>query len=335
MRIKIIILLSLITFFGCKERNSEPKQNTIINVYAYENKFCPDYWKTNLVAFENVFECTINLTIFDNTHKMIDKIMQEKDSTKVDVVLGIDNMLAAKVIADSIFTPLRLKNTASSNNIIKAKEDKLIPLFYSPLAFLYEVEEFPNVPETFGEMQDGIWKNKLIVSNPLTSAEGNSFLGWSIAAFGTNGYGHFWRSMKANIYAITTSWDKAIDMFLADEAPLVICPASYLEYFLQVENTDKYNTFIPAEGTFIYSEFGGVLESSENKKEATNLLNYLLSDEFQQTIVSQRWMIPINKNINHNLPIAEYEIDLTKNLKDEAIAENLTKWGKRWLKLTQ
>jgi len=330
-----LLLLSLL-LAACSPEDTAQPQSQKLYIFATENKVSENFWQDNLAEFSEIFDCEISWQIFSDPYQMyaeysnLDSLQQQPD-----LILGLDEIVAAKAITDSVFAEVKLNNLHLMNKRMRSKQDKLIPLFYSSLGFLYNKSNIENHPHTFGEIQDGIWQQQVLMAHPLTSALGNSFLIWSIAAFGPNGYGHFWRSMKDNIYQAPADWDLAADMFLADQAPILYAPTSYYDYFADLAEPDKYGLFVPAEGTFLYTEFGGVLQQSSQPKLATDLLNYLISDNFQSKASCSRHLLPINKNIEHDLLLPENKRIFRLQYSASQIDRNNQRWGERWERLTK
>ena len=334
---KKIIGLSLlfVLILACaKEKVATPEHQ--LYVFATEKKICQNFWQDNLTEFSELFDCEISWKIFAEPSEMYAEYARLDSVQKhPDLILGLDEVAAARAKTDSVFAKADLNNLNKLNSRLKTKEDKLIPLFYSSLGFLYNKAAITDHPQSFGEIQDGVWQKQLLMSHPLHSALGKSFLTWSIAAFGRNGYGHFWRSMKDNIFSAPPDWDTAADMFLAEQANILFIPSSYYAYFLQLHSEEKYGLFVPAEGSYLYQEYGGVLLDSAHKKIAFDLLNYLISENFQAEAASQRYLLPSNKNIKHKLPLPQNNKIFRLQYSDQQLAQNIDRWSKRWERLTQ
>lgn len=334
---KIIALsLFLLLILACAKEKKKADPAHQLYVFATEKKVCPNFWQDNMIEFSEVFDCDISWKIFAEPGEMYAEYAGlDSLQKRPDLILGLDEVAAAQAKNDSAFAPAKLNNLNKLNNRLKSKEDKLIPLFYSSLGFLYNKTAITNHPQSFGEIQDGVWQKQLLMSHPINSALGKTFLTWSIAAFGRNGYGHFWRSMKDNIYSAPADWDRAADMFLAEQANILFVPCSYYSYFQELQSEDKYGLFVPAEGSYLYQEYGGVLLASAHKKIAFDLLNYLISDNFQGKAAGQRYLYPSNKNIEHKLPLPENNKIFRLQYSDQQLAKHIGRWSNRWERLTQ
>lgn len=332
----ILLILIILLLSACRGIEDKPQPKKQLYIYATENKISEGFWNKNLENYCELFDCEIEFKIFSDPIDLYSDL-NSLDSLAVspDIILGIDNIIAAKVLIDEITIPLNLSNENKLIEEIKVQDQCLVPFAYSPLSFFYNKEIISEVPKTFGEMQDGFWQNQIILPDVTTSTTGNLLLAWSVAAFGKNGYGHFWRSLKDNIYQITTSWDLAIDMFLADMAPIVISPASYLSHLNSLAGSDKFGSFIPAEGSFLYLEYGAVLVNCQEKELANNLVNYLISNEFQASVASERKLLPVTNQIKHKLIVPRYSTVFKLPYSNLEIVNKNSIWGKQWKKLLQ
>ncbi len=209
----------------------------------------------------------------------------------------------------------------------------MIPICFSPIAFIYNYHSIEKAPETFGEMQDGIFKDKIILLNPHTSSLGRAMLIWSVAAFGENGYSHFWRSVKENIFTIADDQEEGYNMFLAAQAPLIQAYSSSIVYHIKQEATDKFKATIPHEGCFKVVKTAGITARSKNVELAKHFIDFLLSDDFQTIIPERMWMYPCSKNVKLN---SDYELlpavenDYTSQLSTRTVGRRISAWLKKW-----
>jgi len=336
MRKHLILCMILLSLLACNKEQETHKNNSQLVIYATENKACQGFWQKNSEEFTELFDCDIEWKIFSESKDLYAELKHDIDSTeiKVDLVLGLDNLTANQARIDSVFLQVDLHNFSKLSEKFKILDDKLVPICYSPMGFIYNTSMQESYPTTFGELQDGIYQKKILMPRPGESAIGNAYLAFSVAAFGRNGYGHFWRSLSDNIFLSTDSWDLAIDMFLAELAPMILAPVSYVSYFNQLE-ADRFASFIPQEGTIYYLEYGAVLADSETKELAKEYLNYTISDLFQINILQGRALLPTNKNITVNIALPKenkiHKLPFTTAQK----AKQIPGWSKRWERLTQ
>jgi thiamine transport system substrate-binding protein len=330
--------------FGCTKESNKNQQKSIkkssqeLTIYSYDSFV--ESWGLGpkiIPEFEKKFKCKVKLVGCGDAGQLLNKIIKEKENPTADVVVGIDNTYLEKALSENIlqtFEPENLSNIKKS--LLFDKTSSLSPYDYGYFAFVYNSETIKNPPVTFGEMQDPKWEKNFIFIDPRTSSVGNGLLLWSIAAFGENGYGHFWKSMKQNILTTPASWGDAYNMFLAGEAPIVLSYSTSPAYHIENDSTYKYKAFIPQEGGFMQIEGCGIISKCKHPNLSKEFVNYMLSDQVQKFIPETQWMYPSNSNIKlpesfDNLPLPTKI--LNKNINLKIINENSEKWIKRWIKI--
>jgi len=329
----ILILICLQACFWEKEEEETFESDTLF-VYTSKVFLNEDFYHDFFPLFEKIFKCKIELTEFSNASEMLENVVTHKESLKADVVLGVDNTEFYNILNDSIFLAYEPQNLKYvEKDLIFDKTYHVIPVYYGQISFIYDSFDIEKAPATFGEMQDGKFKKKIILMHPESSSLGRGMLLWSIAAFGENGYRHFWRSVKENIYTIADNYDEAYNMFLAGQAPLVIGYSSTPVYHSQLEHSDKYRSAIPSEGSFNLIKGAGIFSGTKHQILAEKFIEFLLSEEFQSFIPDRIWMYPVHNKINNGY---EYELlpfsqkDYSVVLSQRTIRKRLPRWIDKW-----
>ncbi|MCF7859058.1 MAG: thiamine ABC transporter substrate-binding protein [Candidatus Cloacimonetes bacterium] len=332
----IIISIMSLSCWQTKEREI-PETVQTLNVYTVDVFLNESFYHDILPVFSDIFNCNIELTRFSSSFQMLDHVRAESDSCKADILIGLDNTQYYSFYSDSLFAsyePTGINNLHS--NLIFDKHNVITPICYSNIGFNYNSNALGDPPLSFGEMQDGKYKEQIIIMDPRTSGLGRALLHWSISAFGISGYGHFWRSIKENILKCYENQDDAYNAFLAGEAPIILGFETTSLYHNDIEKSNKYRNTIPQEGTFKYIIGVSILKSTEQEYLAKKLVDYLISPQFQEKIISGMWMLPANKKIK--LP-PEYEIlpkagkDLTNDLSVRQIRFQQNTWISKWQKI--
>lgn len=330
----IIFILLLIMGCSCERKEDLNFESDTLRVFATKIFLNEDFLLETIAMFEEVFKCRVKLTEFDNANDMMEIAISQKDSIEMDIVWGLDNTLIYDAVRESLFTAYKPKNIryVEKENIFD-DTFHIIPVCYSYLAFIFNSYIIANSPETFGEMQDGKFKNQIIIMDPRKSSIGKAMLFWTIATFGENGYGHFWRSIKDNIFFIADNYDDAYNMFLAGEAPLVIGYDTTPVFHKKNENLDKYRSSIPQEGGFKLIKGVGIMKTAINLELSERFVEFLLSTDYQELIPSNIWMYPVNKNIDLT---SEYDLlpkpqkDFTMSLRIRTVQRRYKGWIRKW-----
>ena len=318
--------------FGCSnsKNNGNIKKNNL-KIYATDIFLNKTFYDNSLNLFEELFDCNLEITTFLTTAEMLHNIENSADS--VDVFIGIDNTIFAEI--DSFFIEITPNNKKYLNDkLIFTK--KIVPVYFSPMAFVYEKESFEEEPASFGIIQDGKFKKQIVLTNPETCSIGRATLIWSIAAFGKNGYRHFWRSIKENVARTVANYDAAFNMLLASEATVMYGYQSVLFAENECFDENRFGALVPAEGEFNLIFGSGISRDSNNMEIAKRFIDFLISNEFQQMISDETAMFPVN--INVKLPtefteIAKPKKDFTRKLKQTQLKNDFSVWLNNWKRI--
>jgi len=330
----IIILFSLLAGCRSKEKIENFSETTILTLYSTHSNIWNRHWVDIFSKFENDNNCIVEITSFNNSQTLYDGLLEDPTA---DVILGLDNIIYSVENIDSLFIPYEPNKFSEINeDLIFDNSTRLIPIAYGDLALIYNQDEIEDPPYTFGIMQDGFFKNKLLIPDPRTSSIGKGFLIWSISTFGENGYGHFWRSIRENIHTITSNWDEAYNMFLAEEAPIVLGYSTTPLYHIVNDSVTVIRSVIPSEGGFSIIEAAGIFHSTRNLALSKKMIDFLLSDGFQGTLLENKLMIPATMN-DRPPELDDFPVmtnNFTNTLSVNSVRKNYKGWLKRWISLT-
>ena len=333
----LFILILMILSCNNTDNNEISKEIKILKIYATDVFLNEDFYDNIVPLFTDIFKCEISITKFPNALIMLERAILEKDSTNADLLFGIDNTLLFLAEQDSLFIPYESNNINDiPDELIFDKGYHINPVCYSNIAFNYNSYVISDPPITFGEMQDGKFKDQMILMDPRTSSVGRAMLFWSVVAFGRNGYGHFWRSIKDNVFDVYDNHNDAYNAYLAGEAPMIVGMETTPIYHIQHDNVDKFKSTIPQEGGFKFIQGVGILRSSEQKYLTRKFVDFLLSVEFQEMIPSELWMKPVNKKVKLSV---DYEIlqqiskDYTHDLSTRETRWQYDEWIAKWKKI--
>ncbi len=139
-----------------------------------------------------------------------------------------------------------------------------------------------------------------MVENPATSSPGLAFLLATIAEYGEEGWQDYWRRLVDNDVGVAPDWDTA---YYADftryggDHPLVVSYASSppAEVIFAEEPLDEAPTGVVEAGCYRQIEFAGVLEGTPHPELAGRLVDFMLSETFQEQIPLTWFVFPANE----------------------------------------
>ena len=267
-----------------------------------------------------------------------------------DVLFGVDNTFLSRALNAEIFlsyqSPL-LENVDES--FILDADYNVTPITYGDVCINYDIAYFEEneltIPESLADLTLSEYQGLLVVENPATSSPGLAFLMATIAEFGVpddeneHSYLDFWTDLLANDTLIAQDWSSAYFGNFTQGSedgtyPLVVSYASSPP-FTYYEDIDAATTAsIVADGTcFRQIEFAGILDGTEHEAEAQQVIDWMLSIEFQQDVPDQMFVFPVNMDAELPTIFADYaqipEVPAVLAYAD--IEENRDQWIQDWL----
>ncbi|MEJ5228594.1 MAG: thiamine ABC transporter substrate-binding protein [Pseudothermotoga sp.] len=302
-------------------------------VYTYSS-FASGIAQKVIPIFEKQYNVKVKLLSFGDAGNVLARMILEKDQPKADVVVGLDQPLLRKAISEELlmqFVP---------ESISKVKDRSLLdpqgygtPYDFGAIALVYNTEKITNPPKSFRDLLDKRFARKLVVQDPRTSSTGLSFLLWTIAVFGEDGFLDYWKSLRTSILTITPGWDEAFSMLETGEADIMVSYATDGAYSYHEYGSLKYLPVVMEEGAFVQIEYAAIVKGTKNVEMAKKFLEFLLSESFQSEVPLNQWMYPV---IEIELPEAyRYASKIEKVLPFDydLFDRNGKKWLEEWAKV--
>ena len=265
-----------------------------------------------LQAFEAENNVTIELLPSGDTGAALNQAILSADNPLADVFFGVDNTFMSRALDADIFEAYE---SAMLSEIPDALEldssNRLLPVDYGDVCINYDIAWFADngleVPQSLADLTDLAYAGLLVAENPATSSPGLAFMLASVGEFGTEGdytFLDFWADLRANDVLITNGWEDAyygqFTVASEGERPLVVSYASSppAEVIFADPPVDTApSASIVAPGTcFRQIEFVGILKGTENQALAEKLVDYMLSQAFQEDIPMNMFVFPANEN---------------------------------------
>ncbi len=158
-------------------------------------------------------------------------------------------------------------------------------------------------PQTLDDLVSATYAGLTVVQNPATSTPGMAFLLTTIAAYGDAGYLDYWQALRDNGVLVVDGWEQAYYEYFSaaseGDRPIVVSYASSpaAEVFFAEDPPDRAPTAaVLTDGTcFRQVEFVGILQNAPNEAEARQLIDFLLSERFQEDIPLHMFVYPVNE----------------------------------------
>ena len=303
-----------------------------LTIYTYDS-FVSEWGPGPIIEkiFEEKHNADIEFVAVDSAATLLNKVILEGDTSKADIVLGLDMNLFDLAEQSELFTTHNINDINNLINLpLKWESNKFVPYNYGYFSFVYNEANLETPPKSMDELINST-NARIVIQDPRTSTPGLGLLTWMKALYGDKA-GDEWKKLNKKIISVTKGWtDAYYNFFMAGEADMVLSyttsPAAHIMF------EERYDILATTfeEGNYITIEFAGILNNSQNKDLANKFLNFMLSEEFQSVIPSTNIMYPVT-NIK-DLPEAFDKLDVPNfiQMDPKEINKNKEKWIDEWL----
>ena len=303
-----------------------------LTIYTYDS-FISEWGPGPIIEkiFEEKHNADVEFVAVDSAATLLNKVILEGDTSKADIVLGLDMNLFDLAEQSELFTTHNINDINNLINLpLKWESNKFVPYNYGYFSFVYNEANLETPPKSMDELINST-NARIVIQDPRTSTPGLGLLTWMKALYGDKA-GDEWKKLNKKIISVTKGWtDAYYNFFMAGEADMVLSyttsPAAHIMF------EERYDILATTfeEGNYITIEFAGILNNSQNKDLANKFLNFMLSEEFQSVIPSTNIMYPVT-NIK-DLPEAFDKLDVPNfiQMDPKEINKNKEKWIDEWL----
>jgi thiamine transport system substrate-binding protein len=326
---------------GCGDDSNSPAAVTLV---AYDS-FPSEGTAVNdaLAEFTADTGIAVELLIAGDTGAMLSKAALTAGNPEGDVMWGVDNTYLSRALEAGVFEPYESPMLAA----MPAELRDLVPGFeatpvdYGDVCVNYDVGWFDehqlDPPTDFDDLIDPRYAELLVVENPATSSPGLAFLLATIATYG-DGWRDYWTSLTANGVEVVDGWTEAYNERFSwtggGPRPLVVSYASSPPaevIFADPPRTDA-PTSVVSSTCFRQVEFAGVLDGTDSRDEARELVDFLASERFQRELPLTMFVYPADTTVELPPEFVEFTTvaDAPLTLDPDDIEANRSIWIDEW-----
>ncbi len=291
-------------------------------------------------SFEDQTGIDVELITGEDTGSVLAQLILTKENPIADVVFGIDNTHLQQALAEELFVPYRstLISTVPAELQLDP-ENRVTPIDYGDVCVNYWKDALDGPPpESLEDLT--AHAGDFVTQNPETSSPGLAFLFATIARFGEEGWEDYWQRLADGGVEVTAGWSEAyFGDFIAGggNKALVTSYATspVAEVVFAEEPPESPPTGVLTDGCFRQVEFAGILAGTTVEAAAQALVDFLLSEAFQEDIPLNMFVFPANGNaippeefLRHAAVVAD-----PLSLPPELIAEKKSEWTARWVEI--
>lgn len=290
-------------------------------------------------AFEARYDCDLEFVTAGGGKATLSRLLAERETGGTDADLFMAEMNEVPRIASyNLFLPLTEEDVPNlayvPQELLIDPTGGLIPYEYGFITLNYDSEALgeEELPETLEALTDPRYKGMLVCEDPRTSSTGFSFLLWTIACFGEDGYLDFWRSLDPTLLTITQGWSEAWTLLTHGEAPIMVGFSNTTAYGAMYEDSLRYRAFAPG-GQGYRTVYGvGIVRETDQPELAKGFIDLLLSKEIQELLPTTEIMFPANRAAELPEEYQEYAIIPSDALMlpIEMVGERMEGWLHDW-----
>lgn len=258
-----------------------------------------------LARFTAVTGLEVQVLRAGDAGSMVNQAVLTAGNPVADMLFGLDTTFLSRALQADLFLPYESPALVGVIAGLDADPDhRVTPVDFGDVCLNYDKAAFDGTPppRTLADLADPAYRGMLVVEDPATSSPGLAFLLATIAAFGESGdytWQDYWADLRANGVQVTAGWEEAYYGAFSGgsgegERPIVVSYASSppAEVIYAEEPLTEAPTAVITDGCFRQVEFAGVLRGTPREAAARALIDFMLSEEFQEDIPLNMFMFP-------------------------------------------
>ena len=312
-------LVSLLAGFSLLLTGCAPSDQaaTKVTLVAHDSFAISD---ESIAQFQEASGFELEIIRAGDAGSLTNRLVLTKDSPIADVVFGIDNTF---------------RGIADENGII---EGELVAVDYADVCFNYDrlwfEERSITPPASWRDLTKPEYNSLTVVTNPLSSSPGLAFLATTVAAFGEPAFEQYWKELRDNGVMVASGWEEAYFTYFSGssgngEYPIVLSYSS--SPAAEIREDGKSQTAAILDECFRQTEFVGTLKGAPNPEGAKALVEFLLSESFQNTMPGLMYVYPVNEKAAIPVEWSEFGPAARSTIgEDLSIATHREKWQTKW-----
>jgi thiamine transport system substrate-binding protein len=340
--VRKILAITVTTLLIAACGASEGGTPDTLKLMAHDS-FAAAVTEETFAAFTEETGIEVQVIAAGDAGSMVNQAILSKDNPLADVIFGIDDTFLSRALDNGI---LREHESAGLESVAAGLDlddsHRATPIDYGDVCINYDIAWFDehglDPPETLDDLRTEIYASFLTVEHPATSSPGLAFMLATIEEYGEDGWLDFWRDLKQSGVRVAPDWDTA---YLGDftryggSSSMVVSYASSppAEVIFSEEPLTQAPTAVLEAGCYRQVEFAGVLNGTSYPGAAGQLVDFMLSTPFQETIPLTWFVFPANQNAD--LPdefVAFTSIPSSPAQMDPAeISANRDRWIDEWV----
>lgn len=253
-----------------------------------------------LADFEKRSGIHVQVRTSGDAGELTNKLVLSKAAPIGDVAYGVDSTFASRALHEGVFQPYRpVWADQGPQRFAQDPQHRLTAVDVADVCVnvdstWFAAHRLPE-PRSLRDLTDPRYRNLMSVPDPSTSSPGLAFLLDTVAAFGEPGWQDYWRALQANGVKLSGGWEEAYNQDFTGAAehgtrPIVLSYAS--SPAAQAGPDGRSSSRALLDTCYRQVEYAGVLAGAKDPVAAGQVVDFLLSREFQQQVADQMYVYP-------------------------------------------
>ncbi|GAA3432107.1 thiamine transport system substrate-binding protein [Kutzneria kofuensis] len=318
-----------------------PSQHTVTLVthdsWAVDKTLWADFQKTSGI--------TVKVSMNGDAGALTNKLVLTKANPIGDIAYGVDSTFASRAVSAGVFAPYTSPDASQGPQRYQFDDShRLTAIDVGDVCLnvdtgWYAAHNRP-APSGYADLTDPKYKGQTVVEDPSTSSPGLAFLLGTIKQFGADNWPDYWSKLKANDVKVDSGWDEAYSQDFSGSSgkgprPIVVSYASSPAD--EIGDDGKPRTKALLNTCYRQVEYAGVLAGAKNPDDAKKVLDFLISQKFQEQVPGSMYVYPSRSGVS--LPAAWKTAaplpDAPAQLPADQVDANREKWVQQCRTLLQ
>lgn len=302
----------------------------------------------SLARFTEESGIEVEVLVAGDAGTMVSKAVLTAGNPEGDVMFGVDNTFLSRLVDERVFEPYQATglDTIAPEYLALVPDGEATPVDFGDVCVNYDIEWFDaegiQPPTDLASLADPVYRDLLVVQNPASSSPGLAFLMATIDQFGgaagAAGWVDYWSDLVDNGVEVVDGWTEAYYERFSGAGdgprPLVVSYGSSppVEVIFSDPPVDEPTTGVLADTCFRQVEFAGVLRGTDSPGEARQLVDFLISSDFQSEVALTLFVYPTNREVTLPQLFTDFAVvpDDPAALDPDVIATNRESWIETW-----
>ncbi len=256
-------------------------------------------------AFTARTGATVKVVASGDSGTMLSKALLTAGAPEGDVLFGVDNLSAGTALKEDLlvpYSPPGLAKVPERYRLEGPAGARLVPVDTGDVCVNVDAAWFADKglapPSSLEDLAAPRYRDLLVVESPVTSSPGLALLAGTVGRYGEDGAFDLWSRLKDNGVRVRPSWD---DAYFTDytvsggDRPLVLSYATSppAEVVLSEGARTEPQSTVLVDSCSAQVEYAGVLRGAPQPELARQLVDVMLSPEWQQELPLSNYVLPV------------------------------------------